>query len=341
MRAKTPAALSKKVGSAKVTKTIGWQGFTVDVPLEWDLTGFSGSFVEGYFRVDDSETIGLEVKWGTLGKKAKPLSPSQLEGRAESFLNSLKLAAKKKKLAFEMATLPPFKSVERSERNGVGFRWSADRLAMGVVWYCETCRRVVIAQLIGEPDSRAGLKNIAEKVLGTLCCHGTDPQWNLWSLYDLNVQIPAAFLLESQKLMNVYIRLSFATKSNNRLSVEQWGMANVARRDQYLDDWVIANAKGELSQSRYTVTETEIQTHPAILFSGGLGMGNPMMKAMQEIGRLQWPATRFSGAAWECEASNKVYLLEQLRPSLKKERDWVAEIAERSRCHQLITDGTN
>jgi hypothetical protein len=316
------------------TKQIGWQGFTVEVPVEWDLTGFSGSFTDGYFRVDDSESVGLEVKWATIGKKAKPLTELQITGRVESFLNGLKQTAKKKKTSFESANLPFLKSVERPERTGMGFRWSADKKAIGVVWYCEKCRRITIAQLLGEARSQAGLKTLTEKILGTMCCHSDDMDWNLWALYDLSVSVPAEFLLESQQLMNVYLRLSFATKGNARLTVEQWGLANVSRRGQYLDDWVQINTKGPMAQSRYKATESEVKTHPAIVLKGGLAFGPPLFKQMHEmVSKLQWPATRFSGAAWECETANKVFLISQLRPPRKKELDRVPEIIERIRCH--------
>ena len=54
-----------------VSRLIGWQGFTVFVPDDWDLTGFSGDYDNGYFRVDNGEEMGLEVKWGTESGKNK------------------------------------------------------------------------------------------------------------------------------------------------------------------------------------------------------------------------------------------------------------------------------
>ena len=190
---------------------------------------------------------------------------------------------------------------------------------------------MTLAQIIGPRSGKGGFGNTAEAILGSIACHSDDPKWRTWAIYDLYTQIPSDYELLSQQLMNVYLRLTFA-KSAARISVEQWALANVARRGAYLDLWLAANAKGEMRGARYTVEETEARAHPAIALTGGPAFGAPMSEVVKQASRLQLPATRFSGRAWECEPSNKLYLIEGMRP--RGAKDWIPEIVERTKCHE-------
>jgi hypothetical protein len=131
--------------------------------------------------------------------------------------------------------------------------------------------------------------------------------------------------------MNVYLRLTFSQKTS-RLTVEQWSLANVARKSSYLDVWVASNTKSaELNGARYTVTEGQIEGHDSIRMVGGLAFGLPMLQAAREAMRFRWPATRFTGVAWECEPSNKLFAISHLRA--KKQPALADSVAERTYCH--------
>ncbi|GEM_PF-575126 len=316
---------------ARLPRLIGWQGFTLNVPETWDLTGFSGNDGAGYLRIDDGEEQGLEIKWSTERSSGKGATPPDVEARRVTYFRALKDTARKKKLELAVKELDTYRPVVRPERTVSGFSWVGDRKAYGAVWYCSVCRRVVIAQALGERTGKGGLKAVAEKVLGSLSCHDADPDWRVWSLYDLYVEVPRDYALLSQQLMNVYLRLTFA-KSAARLSVEQWAVANVARRDAYLDAWVGANAKGEAAQARYTPEEATVHGHPAIRLEGGPAVGLPMAEVVKQVGRLQRPATRFTGLAWECTVSNKIHLVEAMRPPAYA--DPVPAVAARTLCHR-------
>ncbi len=318
--------------SAKTPKLIGWQGFTLHVPESWDLTGFSGKEAEGYFRIDDSEDQAIEVKWATEPPKTKS-EPDIVERRGR-FFASLRKRAKREKLTLDTKFVDTYRPVERDDRSVAAFGWTSDRRGIGAVWYCRTCRRVVIAQVLGAPSGRGGLVGNADAVLSTLRCHGDDADWRTWALYDLVTEIPSDYVLESQQLMNVYLRLTFAhnKRKTARLTVEQWALANVARKGAYLDNWLAANTRAEMREARVAATEGEdVNGHPTLRLDGGLGFGMPMLNAIKTATRLQMPATRFSGRAWECEPSNKLYLVEAMRP--RGAKDMVDAVAERTRCH--------
>jgi len=254
-----------------------------------------------------------------------------VEVRRESYFRLLKRNAKKKKLALTTQDTEAVRTVLRPERTATGFTWTADRKAIGAIWHCSICRRTVIAQVLGSPSGKGGLVGVAESVLGSLRCHGDDPDRRVWALYDLKTEVPIDYKLDSQELMNVYLRLTFVRKTA-RLTVEQWSLANVARRKAYLDVWLASNTRAaEVNGARYTVEEAERHGHPAIALAGGLAFGMPMVQAVREASQLKRPATRFQGIAWECEASNKVFAISQLRPPNLP--SVVEEIAERTVCH--------
>ncbi|GAB4452575.1 MAG: hypothetical protein OHK0029_03740 [Armatimonadaceae bacterium] len=318
-------------------KTVGWQGFTMTVPETWDLTGFSGTETEGYLRVDDSEEQGIEIKWATESARAKQEPDPVL--RRETYFGTLEKTARKKKLPLTVKEIESPAFVEREDRNAVGFQWTGDRKAIGAVWYCRTCRRVVIAQVIGDTTGR-GLTATAEKLLRSVQCHSEDPEWQVWALYDLYTEVPTSYTLLSQQLMNVYLRLTFAHRESKaaRLSIEQWALANVARKDEFLDVWLSLNSKAEMREARYEAEESTVQEHPALHLVGGPAIGMPMVQVARQVTRFQRPATKFSALAWECEPSNKVYLIQAMRPG--RVPDPVKEVAMRTPCHLETGSGS-
>jgi len=316
----------------RARKLLGWQGFETRVPDDWDLTGFSGTDDAGYFRADDSEEHGLEVKWATEPKKAK--RAPDVEVKRESYFRGLRQTAKKKRLTVETKALDAPRGVLRSDRIVTGFTWSSDRKAIGAVWHCQTCRRTVIVQVLGPRSGKGGLSTVAHEVLGSFTCHGEDPSWRTWALYDLFTQVPADYKLVGQQLMNVYLRLQFVHKTA-RLSIEQWSLATMARRDAYLDVWLANNSRGQITKARYTTDEGGVHGHATLDLTGGPAFGLPMLEAVREVTRLHHPATRFSGRAWECETGNKIYAIQTLRP--RRMPDVVHQIAALTRCHDNDT----
>jgi hypothetical protein len=277
------------------------------------------------------------VKWATEKSPASllpwarkaPVRVPNVEVRRESYFRLLRESGKKQRITVTAKEADPPKGVLRDhpERAVAGFTWSGDKRGIGAVWYCAHCHRVTIAQVTGDVSGKGGIVGASELVLGSLQCHDVEPGRRVWAIYDLKTVVPSDFALTTAQLMNVYLRLSFV-RNTTRLSVEQWAVANVARKAAYLDDWVAANAKGELTEARYTVSEAEVRGKAAVAYTGGPGFGQPMIDVMRELTRFQKPATRFSALAWEDEAANKIYLVQSRRP--KSETDPVADIASQT-----------
>ena len=299
------------------------------------MTGYSGTDAVGYFRADDGENLSLEVKWATekvpvaLLPWARPgaVKVPDVEVRRESFFKRLRDTAKKKKITLTTKNTDAPRGVtnNRPERTTAGFTWSGDKRSVGVIWYCAVCHRVTIAQVTGDVSGKGGFTSVADAVLGSVTCHDAEPGRRVWAIYDLATVVPTDYHLTTAQLMNVYLRLSFVKNATARLSVEQWAVANVARKGAYMDDWVAANAKGELTHARYSVSEGQVRDLAAVRYDGGPAFGQPMIEVVQEATRFQRPATRFSGIAWEDEAANKIYLVSARRP--RSESDPVADVA--------------
>jgi hypothetical protein len=331
----TALAPREAAGKTRARRLIGWQGFTVRVPENWDLTGFSGTDESGYLRVDDGEEQGLEIKWATEPKKAK--SPPDIEVRRESYFRALRQTAKKKRIDLETREADAPRGVVQPERTATGFTWIGDRKGIGALWYCARCRRTVIAQVLGAPSGRGGLSGVAADILASLQCHGEEEGWRTWALYDLHTEVPSDWKLAGQQLMNVYLRLNFTRgKGVSRLTVEQWSLANVARKNTYLDVWLTSNSRSEIGRARYTAEAGEIHGHALLDLSGGPKPGLPMLDVVREALRFHWPATRFRAQSWECEASNKIFSIQEMRAM--RVPDVVPEIAARTHCHSLSDD---
>jgi hypothetical protein len=298
------------------SKDIGWQGLTLRVPDGWEVTGFSGDFREGYLRIDDGESQSCELKWGSWGPREK--KEPDVELRAESYLGSLSRAAKKKKQSFTGKLVAAPKGTDRPERVASG---------LGVSLYCRESRRVVIAQVQGATTK------VAEGVLGSLEVKDAEPGWRLWALYDLRVVAPSEFLLLTQQVMNVYVMLSLG-RGPERLTIEQWSVADVARKDSFLDIWMRMNAKGELKLMTTDAEELAggVHGHDAIALSGRLQLGLPLYNALREsVRQFKWPATRYMAQAWECKEGNKLYLVQHTRT--RKSVDLSGDVSQRVVCH--------
>ncbi|MFM7320117.1 MAG: hypothetical protein ACKO5K_01160 [Armatimonadota bacterium] len=313
---------------ARLVRELGWQGFLVDTPGDWELTGYSGTFDEGYFRADDGDALGIEVKWST--PKGRSAAAVDLGARRDAYLSSLRKAARRRKAAFEESETPVGKGVVREDRTAVGFAWSADRKADGALWMCATCGRVVMAQVVGETSGRKGFAGVAEAVLGAVRCHGEDPAVRKWSLYGLSVSVSSEYALQTAQLMNVYLRLAFE-RGTARVSVEQWSAADAARRGRYLDQWLSDNSRGELAKARTVSEEASVHGHPAVRMVGGLAVGMPLLDAVREVSALRAPATRYHGVGWECPVSNTLNLVQSLRAP--RVADPVPAVVASLRCH--------
>ncbi len=315
-------------------KTMGWQGVTLRVPPAWNLVSYGGDVKAGNLRLDNGEmgakgVLGLDVRWIPIKGK---LTDADIEKRLDQYLDSIVKSAKRTKMPATTQT-KPLEDAAHPERVGTrSFGWKADRKAVGRIWHCGECGRVLIAQVVGDP--RGDFGSVANEALNTLECHPEDSNWRTWSLYDLHTMLPSDYQLGPKlQLMNIYVQLPFVRGlTQDTLTVEQWGVANVQLRGAYLDQWFRDKNRALEGQIHYEARESEALGHPALSLVGRrsslafwAGQGIP------QLTRLQKPATYFEARVWECPESNKIYLVQSF--SRRPQPDVVQEIVERTRCH--------
>ena len=313
---------------------MGWQGLTMLAPPAWNLVSYGGDAKAGSLRLDNSEfqargVLGVDVRW--IPVKGK-VTDADLEKRLALYLASIEKSARRQKVA----TVSQTKAIQDSrhpERTGTrSFTWKADRKAVGRIWHCSECMRVIIAQVVG--GVRDDFGGLASDALQTLECHAVDADWRVWSLYDLHTQTPSDYSLKTKpQLMNIYVQLPFVRgNSMDSLTVEQWGVANVQLRGAYLDQWFRQKNQALEGQLKYEAREATAQGHPALALTGRrTGLSYWGSHALPQITRLQMPATHFEARIWECPESNKVHLVQSF--SRRPQPDVVDKIVERTRCH--------
>jgi hypothetical protein len=339
--------------SASPARTVvGWQGIRCVLPPDWNVAGFSMDRDNGYLRVDapGNSALTVQIKWMNAAKPAQgqgtlyhvlapharrllrrpepPVPKPDLRENLEKMLKETAKQAKKAKSAFDSSLKPEKTEGEHGERTAINFSWSGGGRGQGKIWYCETCRRVVIAQVVGMAKDQHAITAIASQLFASLHDHAEDG-YERWALYDLQADIPADFRLEAQKLLSGYLQLVFS-RGAERIVLDRWGLANMTKKKFTLDEWFRNYALVGLKR----LTRTEMETargHSVIRYAGRLSLPG-RLKALREakLSLRRFPS-RYKGGIWECEESNKIYAV-QVFCQARSEELW-AEVVSRCACH--------
>lgn len=300
---------------------IGWQGVSLVAPPDWNLVAMSGERKRGYFRVDGPADRGVEVRWFEMPKPAVPAD------RAETYLENLKKATRKKRISFSSRVNPrkPTDIEERTGGSSVGFTWQSDRNAYGRVLWCGVCRRLVIAQVVCPLGQ--DLSGESAEILGSICSH-PEPGWDVWAMYGFRVLVPDSYRLRRQTLMSGYLQLVFVSR-RGELTIERWGLANMLTRDKGLAGWYDYEYRPENSSFVLSVDVSNEGGHETLEVSG-------KRKLLATIGGFprslvgRGKPARLAARVWLCPESNRIYGVRML---YRRDPSAVPEVAKRLRCH--------
>ncbi len=313
-------------------KETGWQGLTLHTPSAWNLVAFSGEQAKGSLRMDNGETsgtaAGVEIRWQHIKGR---ITDADIEKRLERYFAGIRRTVKRQRLVVDAKSKKVVDERHPERDLSRTFSWRSDRKAVGRIWHCTECGRLVIAQVVG---AQGGLSPAAPDVLRSLQCHPADDNWQTWSLYDLLTQVPAEYALRGKpQLMNIYVQLMFGRgQSADTLSVEQWSVANVQLRGAYLDEWFRQKNAAQEPLLRYEGQEVTVQGHAALLLTGRRrGLTYWASQAGPHLAKLQMPATHFCACLWECPESNKIYLMQSY--SRRPQIETLMQAAGRTPCH--------
>ncbi|HSV72912.1 MAG TPA: hypothetical protein VLH79_04065 [Chthonomonadales bacterium] len=324
---------------------VGWHGLTFELPADWNVTGFSMDRDDGYLKVDSPGTMFVQVKWSNRTGRAPrspiealyawwrrrrdanrqlPLEPPNLRDTLDRFLKQTQKRARKARTPFECKVKP-----ETTEHNGErvahNFTWTGGGHAQGKIWFCRTCGRSVVAQVVGQGRDNVGA--IASALFSSIRDHG-DGGWHVWALYDLVVAVPETFNLRAQKLMSGYLRLDFE-RCGERIAIERWGLANVTRRKFTIAEWLETMCGAARYGARGTLAT--VHGHEAALANGRLRNVGAWAVALFDALRTMRVASIYEGCAWECPETNKIHAIQVWR--MRTSEGLLDEVAARCECH--------
>lgn len=324
---------------------IGWQGVRFTLPPEWNVTGFSTERGEGYLKVDSPDTMFVQVKWSSpgtprartlgdlllagwrrwRGQEAAAPKPPDLRGTLDRFLKETARRTRKSRAAFDYKVKPEVEEAG-GERLAHHFSWKGAGQAQGKIWHCRSCGRVMVAQVVGQ--ARDNVADVAAAMFGSMCDHSEDG-WDVWALYDLVAAVPESFRLAAHKLMSGQLRLEFARRGE-RIRIERWGLANVARKRFTLKEWM--EHATEAPAHRAPAREgAEIQGHEGVTARGRVRGPIALVRAVRDALPSLRPGTRYDAQVWECAESNKLYAVQVWRNVRTK--GLLEEVVARCECH--------
>ena len=302
-------------------KRIAWQGLQLNVPMDWEVSGYSGDYAEGYLRVDDGEDVALEIKWVTVRSAA--ITSDNLTARCQKYLEALRTAASKRKESFVIVTNPKAYSINQSDMADitVPFSWKSTRIASGWIAGFLHSQRVVMAQIV-VTSGKTSMLTQASSYLSSIRVDLPSDTRQRWAILDVDVSLPRGFKLVKADLLNVCVRLHFLSGSH-LVMIEQWSAAQVARKDCYLDDWVRLNTSGPWRRAvarREEIIQYGDQSVVAV--TGRVAFGAPLLGVVRQILQFRSPAVLFDGYFWHAETTNKMYAVQEIRPLKSKTCTW-------------------
>ena len=305
--------------------TFGWAGITLEIPANWELSGLSGDDKEGYLRLDDDEMPRLELKWAQ-SKKKKP----DLGRVLDEYFKLVRKNYKRKEAKLHIqrhVNLIRDESVFEG-REVVSFTWKGDLRANGIIFHCQTCKRITIVQIMGH--LKENLRANTVRILQSVQDHPT-AQDILWSAYRLSVEVPRRYRLGKHQLLSGYLLFSFADGSR-KISVERYGVADVTLKEQDLEFWFRAKyAKAIRGYGFEIVSQTDGGDERISLvgeqtrFTDRIPL-SPVL-AVDKVLRRQV----FAIYLWRCEHSNRIYVVQAVA---KRDAPKMAEsVAASIKCH--------
>ncbi len=336
---------------------IGWQSIQFTLPPDWNLTGFSMDHENGYLRVDapGDAALTVQVRWMNAAqpassgppnvytfaaprmrkwlKRPEPVVPRpNLQNILDGFLKDTAKLARKSKTKFDSALKPEKTEGPDGERTSLSFAWTGEGRGQGKIWHCATCNRVIVAQVVGLHKDQSAIANIAAQLFATLRDHAQNG-YDKWALYDLQIDVPSDFRLQSQKLLSGHLHLEWG-RGAERLLVDRWGLANMTLKKFTMSEWLRNNASMRLDLASKDDTGSgavNVQSHQAARFSGVLSPVSRLRALRDAKGGLKRFPTRYEAGIWNCPVSNKLFAMQTLH-NRRTSGLW-DDIASRCVCH--------
>lgn len=312
--------------SASRWTAVGWQQMYLDTPEEWSIGAVSGNASAGYLRLDDAEMPRVELRWEP-AKREEPVDKV-----VERYLTKLTEKSRKKKTAPVKVrrNLNLIKDEELLRvRKIEGFHWEMEGddpvQAYGALWRCETCSRIVFAQIMGRDHE--SIFATSTRVLNSLRDHA-EGDTAIWALYGLRFEMPASCTLKDYQLLTGRIALRFAADAGE-IEVERLSLAEIHLKGRSFESWFEQTCEGDISE-REPLPDEGFR-HPGVWASG---LAVDPATVHKRLGWLPWRRPRkrrFDRCGWHCPPGNKLISLRRLGEPHRPEA--LMDIARTLICH--------
>ncbi len=218
-------------------KRFGWRHVELSVPEDWFLGTEGGTRGSGFFRLEDRYRPRLEITWQSIKFEKAPSTKKAFDGFIKNIEKRLSKA--------EAAEL---KVVSREEVSICGHDGFLGRLRSGLwiasamTWYCEFSEKMFGALLTFSP-SDPERELVERRIVESLRCHFPADADVLWSLYGVEVELPASFYLVKAHLTtglshavfkhsskNLHIAIAYSAMAH-RLLKAKGGLSEIVNKD--------------------------------------------------------------------------------------------------------------
>jgi hypothetical protein len=307
-------------------KHFAWDGWCVEIPVDWDLGALEVSPQAGYFRLDDEFEPRLMVKWQPIRGDYDPRKA------IERYLRkTVKKAAVDAKLGAPVPGISgAFKHLEH-ETYTLAPPGQPHRKSWGISASCPKCQRAFVVEMT--TDSRAGgSERQVARVLGSLLEHSEDKlaRWEAYGLsFDLPVELRAAGSRFSQGLVSMA-----AAERGRRVEVTRWTLASAQLSGRDLRAFLESYLKQVRNTPRLTIGEAAVLSHPGLHFHSNRRVLESVRTGLRKALALYQPVHQ-TGLIWHCVPSNRIFML-ALSSNQPNDIGAARVLASRVRCCRVL-----
>jgi len=269
---------------------LGWQGFGLEHPADWELSRIRGSRRATYLALDDGESVRLEVNWRPVRKDAP------LDKLVDKQAATLSKAAARRKVNLRVGRRQRIGRVRGFEFET--FTWSADVGACELVARCKRCSRVVLLRVIGD---RAKLPvDVSARIFSSLECY-CEKDYERWGTFGLDVRVPTAFDLERSSLKAGLCELVFSDR-RTELRVMRVSMGRAILEDKKMVAWYEGLASKLLRPFDVTWDEQTFRGHLGYLARGEPASNRRLLGIFRS-------ARKLCVHCFWCEPTDKIFVV--------------------------------
>jgi hypothetical protein len=309
-------------------KHFAWDGWDMEVPVEWDLGALEIAPKGGYFRIDDEFEPRLMVRWQPLSGNFDPEKAIE-----RHFKKNYPALFKDNSVAAPRigASLPGLRKALKDldfKTYSVNF---PDHRSVGLAAHCPQCERAFVAELNITQTGGVG-ERLIKRILGSFRDHPTG-KLTRFEVFGLSVDLPSSLKAVKHRFNQGFVSIS-AAESGMRVDVSRWTLANIHLGTVDLEKFLMLHLLRKRNTPPIKTEQGFIQSHKAIIFHTRKHLLEPARKVIRKALRFKQPSYR-TGIIWHCPNSNRIFLF-QLGSNKPADRGTARLLASRVRCCKVL-----